>query len=104
MRVTINRLGQRNLGPDDRVISHCGKKARYPYLDENFLSWALVYPVWDKCGFGHNGAGTGADGGVNQDWMRAGRHSGCVRGRGIRGLTGEKESDPDYSTGGGGAG
>lgn len=48
----INRLGKRNLGRDDRVISNWGKEARYPYLDEDVVSWALSLPVWEKCGFG----------------------------------------------------
>ncbi|KAL9624860.1 MAG: hypothetical protein Q9160_000907 [Pyrenula sp. 1 TL-2023] len=46
------RLGQRNLGRDDRVISHWGRQARYPFLDEAFMSWAVQLPVWEKCGFG----------------------------------------------------
>ena len=48
----FNRLGKRNLGRDDRVISHWGKEVRYPYLDEGLVSWALRLPVWEKCGFG----------------------------------------------------
>ena len=47
----IQRLGQRNLGRDDRVISHWAKEARYPYLDEDFMQWTLQLPVWEKCGF-----------------------------------------------------
>ena len=47
----FNRLGKRNLGRDDRVISHWGKEVRYPYLDEDLVSWALRLPVWEKCGF-----------------------------------------------------
>lgn len=50
--VDIRRLGQRNLGRDDRIISHWGKEVRYPYLDEDFLRWTLGLPVWDKCGLG----------------------------------------------------
>lgn len=46
------RLGQRNLGRDDRIISHWGRQVRYPYLDEDFLGWVVQLPVWDKCGFG----------------------------------------------------
>lgn len=46
------RLGKRNLGRDDRVISHWGREARYPYLDEDLVSWALERRVWEKCGFG----------------------------------------------------
>ncbi|KAL8736299.1 MAG: hypothetical protein Q9166_000454 [cf. Caloplaca sp. 2 TL-2023] len=47
-----NRLGKRNLGRDDRVISHWGREVRYPYLDEEFLHWALKLSLWEKCGFG----------------------------------------------------
>ena len=52
LELDINRLGKRNLGRDDRVISHWGREVRYPYLDERFLAWALAAPVWEKMGFG----------------------------------------------------
>ena len=52
LELDFNRLGKRNLGRDDRVISHWGKEVRYPYLDEDLVSWALRLPVWEKCGFG----------------------------------------------------
>ena len=45
------RIGDRNLGRDDRVISHWGKEVRYPYLDEDFVKFALNLPIWEKCGF-----------------------------------------------------
>lgn len=48
----ITRLGKRNLGRDDRVLSHWGREARYPFLDEGFVLWAVSAPVWHKCGFG----------------------------------------------------
>ena len=51
LELDFNRLGKRNLGRDDRVISHWGKEARYPYLDETLVAWALSCPVWEKCGF-----------------------------------------------------
>lgn len=47
----VGRLGKRNLGRDDRIISHWGREVRYPFLDEEFLAWALTRPVWEKCGF-----------------------------------------------------
>ena len=47
----FQRLGKRNLGRDDRVISHWGREVRYPYLDEKFVQWALKQPVWEKCSF-----------------------------------------------------
>ena len=50
----FNRLGERNLGRDDRVISHWGREVRYPYLDEDLVDWALALPVTEKCGFGQN--------------------------------------------------
>lgn len=52
LELDFNRLGKRNLGRDDRVISHWGREARYPYLDENLVNWVLELPVWEKCGFG----------------------------------------------------
>ncbi len=56
LETDVSRLGKRNLGRDDRVISHWGKEARYPYLEEVLLTWALAAPVNDKCGFGESGA------------------------------------------------
>jgi len=52
LSLDIARLGRRNLGRDDRVISHWGREARFPYLDEQVLAWALSVPVDEKCGFG----------------------------------------------------
>ena len=54
----VCRLGKRNLGRDDRVISHWGREVRFPYLDEDFLSWAVKCPVWEKCGFGGDSLAT----------------------------------------------
>lgn len=52
LELDIGRLGKRNLGRDDRVISNWSKEVRFPYLDEDLLDWALSAPVWEKCGFG----------------------------------------------------
>jgi asparagine synthetase B (glutamine-hydrolysing) len=52
LELDVNRLGKRNLGRDDRVIANWGREARYPYLDESLVNWALDSPVWSKCGFG----------------------------------------------------
>lgn len=52
LELDFNRLGKRNLGRDDRVISHWGREVRYPYLDEDLVTWVLELPVWEKCGFG----------------------------------------------------
>ncbi|KAF2645179.1 hypothetical protein P280DRAFT_486450 [Massarina eburnea CBS 473.64] len=51
LELDFNRLGKRNLGRDDRVISDSGKEVRFPYLDEEFISVALSLPVSAKCDF-----------------------------------------------------
>ena len=51
LELDVNRLGKRNLGRDDRVISHWGREARFPYLDEDVVKWAVECPIWEKCGF-----------------------------------------------------
>ncbi|KAJ5089530.1 hypothetical protein N7532_008214 [Penicillium argentinense] len=52
IQLDVGRLGKRNLGRDDRVLSHWGRETRFPYLDEDFVAWTLRLPVWEKCGFG----------------------------------------------------
>ncbi|KAJ5899107.1 hypothetical protein N7495_003851 [Penicillium taxi] len=52
IKLDVSRLGQRNLGRDDRVLSHWSRETRFPYLDEEFVAWVLHAPVWKKCGFG----------------------------------------------------
>ncbi|KAK5100577.1 hypothetical protein LTS08_005328 [Lithohypha guttulata] len=51
LEIDFMRIGTRNLGRDDRVISHWGKETRYPFLDEKFVEFALSLPAWGKCGF-----------------------------------------------------
>ncbi|CZT50311.1 related to asparagine synthases [Rhynchosporium secalis] len=51
LKIDVDRLGKRNLGRDDRVISHWGREARFPFLDENLVKWAVECPIWQKCGF-----------------------------------------------------
>lgn len=52
LETEINRIGKRNLGRDDRVLSHWGREARYPFLDENVVRWAVGTGVEGKCPFG----------------------------------------------------
>ncbi|KAI0506475.1 asparagine synthase-domain-containing protein [Xylaria bambusicola] len=47
----VSRIGQRNLGRDDRIMAHWGREVRFPYLDEDFLKFAISSPVWEKCDF-----------------------------------------------------
>jgi asparagine synthetase B (glutamine-hydrolysing) len=54
LKLDVDRLGKRNLGRDDRVISHWGREVRFPYLDEALVKWAVECPIWEKCGFQSN--------------------------------------------------
>ena len=47
----IRRISYRNLGRDDRVVSHSGREVRYPFLDERVIGLLLRTPIWHKCGF-----------------------------------------------------
>jgi asparagine synthetase B (glutamine-hydrolysing) len=73
----VGRLGKRNLGRDDRIISHWGREARYPYLDEDFLTWALQCPVWEKCGFRNGSDDTSSVGleGTNAGELEPGKQA-----------------------------
>ncbi|ORY09593.1 asparagine synthase-domain-containing protein [Clohesyomyces aquaticus] len=51
LELDFDRLGKRNLGRDDRVISDSGKEVRFPFLDEDVIALALELPVWAKCDF-----------------------------------------------------
>ncbi|RYP77275.1 hypothetical protein DL769_003470 [Monosporascus sp. CRB-8-3] len=51
LKLDVTRIGQRNLGRDDRVMAHWGKEVRFPYLDEQLVRCAISCPVWQKCDF-----------------------------------------------------
>jgi asparagine synthetase B (glutamine-hydrolysing) len=55
LKLDVGRLGKRNLGRDDRAMAHWGREVRFPFLDEDFVRWAIETPVWEKCDFGHPG-------------------------------------------------
>lgn len=78
LNLDVCRLGKRNLGRDDRVLTGWRREVRYPYLDEEFFAWALACPVWEKCGFGANTdtqklAAAMADGRVGEENSPSGR-------------------------------
>lgn len=52
LELDVSRLGKRNLGRDDRAISNWSHEVRFPFLDEDLVTWALKAPVWEKTGFG----------------------------------------------------
>ncbi|KAI8629203.1 asparagine synthase-domain-containing protein [Xylariaceae sp. FL1651] len=51
LKLDVSRIGQRNLGRDDRIMASWGKEVRFPYLDEEFVRFAIGCPVWEKCDF-----------------------------------------------------
>ncbi|CAD7685941.1 unnamed protein product [Nyctereutes procyonoides] len=48
IEMELGRISSRNLGRDDRVIGDHGKEARFPFLDENVVSFLNSLPVWKK--------------------------------------------------------
>ncbi|KAI0406812.1 asparagine synthase-domain-containing protein [Xylaria palmicola] len=51
LKLDVSRIGQRNLGRDDRIMAYWGREVRFPYLDEDFVRFAISSPVWEKCDF-----------------------------------------------------
>jgi len=49
LELDVSRLWQRNLGRDDRCMSHHGKEVRFPFLDEDLSRFLQDCPVADKC-------------------------------------------------------
>jgi len=47
----MNRLWERNLGRDDRLLSDHGKEGRFPFLDCNVVHFLKQLPVEDICDF-----------------------------------------------------
>ncbi|GFP58009.1 asparagine synthetase domain-containing protein C4F6.11c [Trichoderma asperellum] len=56
LKLDVSRLGKRNLGRDDRVMSHWSREVRFPYLDESLVKWAIELPAWEKCDFDNHGS------------------------------------------------
>ena len=49
IEMEVKRISERNLGRDDRCISDHGRESRFPFLDEDVVSYLNALPVWTKC-------------------------------------------------------
>lgn len=49
VQLDLDRLPQRNLSRDDRIISSHARDARYPFLDLAFVDYVSSLPMWTKC-------------------------------------------------------
>ncbi|XP_067014543.2 asparagine synthetase domain-containing protein 1 [Anabrus simplex] len=45
----VARLSSRNLGRDDRVLSSHGCQGRFPFLDEEVISYLCSLSPWERC-------------------------------------------------------
>jgi asparagine synthetase B (glutamine-hydrolysing) len=48
IQLDLNRICNRNLGRDDRVISDHGKEVRFPFLDEDVTVFLSLLPIHYK--------------------------------------------------------
>lgn len=61
LKLDVSRIGERNLGRDDRILSHWGKEVRFPFLDEDFIRFSIGCPAWEKCDFANSSSAAGID-------------------------------------------
>nr|CAD7400549.1 unnamed protein product [Timema cristinae] len=55
LRHDLTRISTRNLGRDDRILSDHGRQGRFPYLDEEVISYVGALPPWHSSDFvSHN--------------------------------------------------
>lgn len=89
LNLDVGRLGKRNLGRDDRVLSNWARETRFPFLDEDLVRWAVNAPVWERCGFGEDKESLDGESGALDPEKKALR---CLALKlGMRGVAAEKK-------------
>ena len=48
IEMEMNRISERNLGRDNRIIADHGRAPRLPYLDEGVVDYLAQLPIWIK--------------------------------------------------------
>ncbi|XP_014215808.1 asparagine synthetase domain-containing protein 1 [Copidosoma floridanum] len=49
LKLEFDRISDRNLGRDDRMVADHGRQSRLPYLDEDFVDFVQKLPPWKRC-------------------------------------------------------
>lgn len=48
VEMEMNRISERNLGRDNRILADHGRAPRLPYLDEMVVEYLAQLPIWTK--------------------------------------------------------
>ena len=48
LKLEFDRISERNLGRDDRMVSDNGRQSRLPYLDEDLVNLVQQIPPWER--------------------------------------------------------
>ncbi|XP_001604247.1 asparagine synthetase domain-containing protein 1 [Nasonia vitripennis] len=49
LQLEFDRISERNLGRDDRMVADHGRQSRLPYLDEDLVQFVQQLAPWERC-------------------------------------------------------